>query len=92
MRHWFDKFRCGDFGLKDEEGRGRNLSVDNDKLKTLVVSNPQTTLRDLSAQLNVSISKISTHLSEIGNVKKLNLLNEKQKEKRYEIASVSQSE
>ena len=30
------KFRCGDFGLEDEKGRGPKPSVDNDKLKTLV--------------------------------------------------------
>jgi len=44
MRHWFPKFRCGDNGLKDEEGHGRNSSVDNDKLKALVESNPHITL------------------------------------------------
>ena len=93
MRHWFSKFRCGDFGLKDEHSCGQNPSVDNDKFKTLVETNPQKTLRELCAQLNVSIKKVSTHLSKICWVKKLNkwiphLLNEKQNEKRYEIASM----
>ena len=63
MRRWFAKFRDGLFGLEDENGRGRNPSIDNDKLKTCI------------------------------NVKKLykwipHLMNEKQNEKRYEIASM----
>ena len=44
MRHCFVKYRCGHFSLEDQKGRARNRTVDNDKLKTLVESNPQTTL------------------------------------------------
>jgi len=33
MRSWFAKFRYADFGLEDEECRGRNP---DEKLKTLV--------------------------------------------------------
>ena len=33
---WFAKFRFGDFDLRDEEGRGRNHSTDNEELRTLV--------------------------------------------------------
>jgi len=72
MRRWFAKFRCRYFNLEDEEGCGWDYSVDDDKLKTLVKSNPQTTLRDLCAQIIVFISTISTHFSEIGKMKKLN--------------------
>jgi len=93
MRRWFGKFRIGDFSLEDEEGRGRKPSIENDQLRALVESNPQTTVRELSKELKVSTWTISTHLKAIGKVKKLNkwvphLLNEKQKEKRYEIASM----
>ena len=60
MRRWFAKFRCEYFDLEDEDVRGRNPSVDNDKLKTLVESNQQTVLRELCAQLNVFILTIAT--------------------------------
>ena len=55
MRCWFAKSRSGDFGLEDEEGRGRKPSTENDQLRTLVESNPQTTVRELSEELKVSI-------------------------------------
>ena len=50
-------------------------------------------LLELCTQFNVLISTISTNLTKIGKVKKLNklvphLLNEKLKEKRYEITSM----
>jgi len=90
---WFAKFCSGDFDLRDEEGRGRNYSTDNDELRTLVERNPQTTARELSEQLHVSISTISAHLKDIGKLKKWNkwvphLLTKKQMEKKYEICSM----
>ncbi|XP_017762745.1 PREDICTED: outer dense fiber protein 3-like [Eufriesea mexicana] len=33
VRLWFKKFRSGDKGLKDQEGRGRPSAIDNDQLK-----------------------------------------------------------
>ena len=42
MRRWFAKFRSGDFGFEDGEDRGRKPSIENDQLRTLVESNPQT--------------------------------------------------
>jgi len=44
MRRWFAKFRSGDFGLEDEEGRGWKPSIENDQLRTFVESNLQTTV------------------------------------------------
>lgn len=91
-RWWFAKFRLGKFDLSDAEGRGRKTSVDNDGLKTIIESNPQNTVRNLSKQLSVSISTVSQHLKEIGKVKKLNkwiphLLTYYQKQMRYDICS-----
>ena len=88
IRRWFAKFHFGDFDLPDEEGRGRNHSTDNEELRTLVARSLQTTVPELSEQLHVTISTISTHLKDIGKVKKWNkwishLLTEKQIEKRY---------
>ena len=69
MRRWFAEFCSGDFGLKDEEGRWRKPSIENDQLRTLVESNPQTTVRKLSEELKVSICTISIHLKAIRKVK-----------------------
>lgn len=93
IRRWFTNFRSGNCNLEGKEGRGRNVAVDNDQLRLLVESNPQTTVRDLSVQLQVSISTISVHLDAINKVKKLNrwiphLLTEQQKMKRFEICSM----
>lgn len=93
VRRWFERFRSGDMSLEDEEGRGRPSEIDNDQLIELVESNPQTTIRELALDLDVSISTISRHLQAIGKVKKLDKwvphdLNEKQEEKRLKIASL----
>ena len=66
MRRWFAKFRSGDFGLKDEEDRGRKPSTENDQLRISVESNPQTTVRKLSEKLNVSVRKINKLFSLFG--------------------------
>jgi len=47
MRRWFAKFRSGDFVLEYEEGRGQKPSIENVQLRTLMESNPQTTVREL---------------------------------------------
>ena len=59
----------------------------------MVERNPQTTVRELTEKLHVSISTISAHLKDLGKVKKWNkwvphLFTEKQMEKRYEICSM----
>ena len=69
IRRWFAKFRSEEFGLEDEKGRGRKPSIENDQLRTLKESNPQTTVQKLSEELKVSICIISTHLKAIGKVK-----------------------
>ena len=65
IRCWFAKFRNGDFGLEDEEGRGRKPSIANDQLRTLLESNSQIIVRELSEELKISIWIISTHLKTI---------------------------
>jgi histone-lysine N-methyltransferase SETMAR len=89
---WFKKFRSGDMNLENQE-RGRPGSViDNDQLKALVEADKHKTVRELAEDLNVNISTISRHLQSIGKVKKLDKwvpheLNEKQKNRRFEICS-----
>ena len=92
MLRWFAKFRSGDFGLADEEG-GRKPSIENDQLGILVKSNPQTTIESLvKKSMYPSLDNFypfkGYRKGEKLNKLVLHLLNEKQKEKRYEICSM----
>ena len=44
-RNWFDKFRSGDFLLKDEQRSGRPNEVDDDQIRAIIESNQQPTVR-----------------------------------------------
>ena len=43
---WFDKFRSGDFSLKDEQRSGRPNKDDDDQIKAIIESNRHVTVRD----------------------------------------------
>ncbi|KAF2358304.1 Transposase type 1 [Trinorchestia longiramus] len=93
IRRWFGKFRSGDESLKDEEGRGRLGSLDNEQLHAVVEQNPRQSVREMSQTLGVSIATVSRHLKIIGKVKKLDKwvpheLNENQKLRRFEVCSM----
>ena len=89
---WFKKFRGGDESLEDDERSGRPSDVDNDQLRALVKANPRTTVRELASELDVTYTRISNHLREIGKTKKLDKwvpyeLNDNQKKRPYEVSS-----
>ncbi|KAF2355772.1 Transposase type 1 [Trinorchestia longiramus] len=93
VRRWFGKFRSGDESLKDEEGRGRLGSLENEQLHAAVEQNPCQSVREMSQTLGVSIATVSRHLKIIGKVKKLDKwvpheLNENQKLRRFEECSM----
>ncbi|KAF2351104.1 hypothetical protein FHG87_018137 [Trinorchestia longiramus] len=93
VRRWFGKFRSGDESLKDEEGRGRLGSLENEQLHAVVEQNPRQSVREMSQTLGVSIATVSHHLKIIGKVKKLDKwvpheLNENQKLRRFEVCSM----
>ncbi|KAF2361454.1 hypothetical protein FHG87_007783 [Trinorchestia longiramus] len=93
VRRWFGKFRSGDESLKDEEGRGRLGSLENEQLHAVVEQNPRQSVREMSQTLGVSIATASRHLKIIGKVKKLDKwvpheLNENQKLRRFEECSM----
>ncbi|KAF2347610.1 hypothetical protein FHG87_021634 [Trinorchestia longiramus] len=92
-RRWFGKFRSGDESLKDEEGRGRLGSLENEQLHAVVEQNPRQSVREMSQTLGVGIATVSHHLKIIGKVKKLDKwvpheLNENQKLRRFEVCSM----
>ena len=43
-RNWFDKFRSGDFALKDEQRSGRPNEVDDDEIKAIIESDRHVTV------------------------------------------------
>ncbi|KAF2368605.1 Transposase type 1 [Trinorchestia longiramus] len=93
VRRWFGKFRSGDESLKDEEGRERLGSLENEQLHAVVEQNPRQSVREMSQTLGVSIATVSRHLKIIGNVKKLDKwvpheLNENQNLRRFEVCSM----
>ena len=46
-RNWFDKFRSGDFSLKDEQRSGRPNEVDDDQIKAVIESDRHVTVREI---------------------------------------------
>lgn len=89
VRFWFNRFRSGNFDLKNES-RGRPATkVNNDELKAIVEADPCQTTKELAAWFDVSLPTILTHLHEIGKIKKLEKwvphdLSEPQREARVE--------
>ena len=52
-RNWFDKFRSGDFSLKDEQRSGRPNQVDDDRIKAIIESDRHVTVREFKEILTL---------------------------------------
>ena len=61
-RNWFDKFRSGDFSLKDEQCSGRPNKVDDDHIKTIIELFRHVTMREIKEMLKISKSTIDRHI------------------------------
>ena len=70
VQWWFKKFCKRDERLGDKEHRGQLSEVDNDKLRTILKTDPLTTIWEVAAELNVDHSMVMQHLKQIGKVKK----------------------
>ena len=53
FRNWFDKFRSGDFSLKDEQRSGRPNSVDDDQIKAIIQSGRHVTVQEIEEMLKI---------------------------------------
>ena len=63
-QNWFDKFRSGDFSLKDEKRSGRPVEVDDDLIKAMIDSDRHSTTREIAKKLHVSHTCIENHLKQ----------------------------
>ena len=72
-RHWFDKFRPGDFSLKDEQRLGQPNEVDHDQIKAIIESDSHVTMREIEEMLKIPESTIDRHIQRLGLVKKLDI-------------------
>ncbi|KAK1137358.1 hypothetical protein K0M31_001870 [Melipona bicolor] len=72
-RNWFERFRSGDFSLKNAQRSGRPVEVDETHIKAIIDSDRHSTTRDIAEKLNVSHTCIEKKLKTLGYVKKLDL-------------------
>ncbi|XP_014473025.1 PREDICTED: histone-lysine N-methyltransferase SETMAR-like [Dinoponera quadriceps] len=70
-RNWFDKFRSGDFLLKDEQRSGRPLQADDDQIKTIIELDRHIFEREIGEKLKLDIW-VPHELKEIHLTKRIN--------------------
>ena len=64
-KRWYQKFRQGDFSLKDESRAGRPEKIETDELQALLDINSAQTEKELAEQLGVTQQAISVRLHTI---------------------------
>ena len=93
-QQWFKKFCKGDESLEDEEYNGRPSGIDKDPLRTIINTDPLTTMKEVAEKLNINHSTAIWCLKKIGKVKKLDkcvpheLTEKKKKNCRFEVSSL----
>jgi hypothetical protein len=68
--NWFKRFSDRDTSLEDEPHSGRPVTVDSKALCEAVGNNQATSIRQLSAELNILRTLVVRHLHQLGKVKK----------------------
>ncbi|GJQ76861.1 hypothetical protein Trydic_g15067 [Trypoxylus dichotomus] len=69
-RNWFDKFRFGNFPLKDEARAGRPNAADDDQINAISDSDHHIPAGEAAESLNVSHTAIENHLKHMGFIRK----------------------
>lgn len=65
-RRWFQKFREGDFSLKDQPRTGRPVCIDSNELLTNIEENPTKSSRTLAEEFSCSQKSVINHLHSLG--------------------------
>ncbi|KOX74646.1 Histone-lysine N-methyltransferase SETMAR [Melipona quadrifasciata] len=68
-----ERFKAGDFNLKDQERPDRPSTKDEDQIKTLIENNPRYTTRKLAEMLNMSKSTIHEHFVKLGYINRFDI-------------------
>ena len=72
-RNWFDKYRSGNFSVKDEQRSGRPNEVDDDQIKAIIESDRHVIVQEIEEMLKIPKSTIDCHIQRLGLVKKLDI-------------------
>ena len=70
-QRWFEKFRSGNFSVKDSSRTSRPTEINTDKIKVLLNENPYLTARDIAEDLQISHTSVLNHIRKIGYVNRL---------------------
>ena len=65
-RNWFDKFRSGDFSLKDEQRSGRSNEVDDVQIKAIIELDRHVTVLEIDEMLKIPKLTIDCHIQRLG--------------------------
>lgn len=70
VRNWFERFRGGNFDVKDIPRSGRPVTKKADEILQMVESDPQASTHDIANALNVDQETVWNHLKKAGYSKK----------------------
>lgn len=93
FERWFNRFKKGDFDLKDKERPGQPKKFEDSELEALLVEDNTQTQKQLAKQLNVSQHAICDYLNKMGKIQVEGKwipheLNERMMEKRKTICEI----
>ena len=64
-RNWFDKFRPGNFLIKDEQRSSQPNKIDNDQIKAIIESVRHVTVREIEEILKIPKLTIDHHIQRL---------------------------
>lgn len=71
IERWFQKFRAGDFSLKDADRPGRPMMINNELINSQLEQNPGLNSVMLGEKLGISDQAVRNHLMQMGRIYKL---------------------
>ena len=74
VQHWFNRFKNGNLELDDLPRSRRHQEADRDVLKQLIEEDPGLTTRYLAERLGCVYATVETHLKELGQAWKYDVL------------------
>lgn len=72
-QYWFNRFRSGNFDVKDAPRDGRPVATDVEKIQAVIAEDRHISVRCIAEELSVSYVSVSRHLRAMGYTKKLDM-------------------